>query len=416
MASAWLMDSRGLAKKVKNACEPAADQIKDCGAVRECPNCHYQIDNSDVSPDWPGFPAGVKFDPSDVELLENLAAKCGVGNLKPHMLIDEFIPTLEGDNGICYRHPENLPGAKKDGSSVYFFYRPRNAYASGKRKRRRIHDQENTTNTSVCWQKTGKTRPVMKNGVQKGCQKIMVLKSTSRKGSKPENCNWVMYQYHLGTDKDEKEGEYVVSKIFFKPPRDTDKIESSLEVEESDIGTVQVIPRTPKTNTPEPPRLEKTPTSVYGSDDHLLQSLEPPRLEETPTSVCCSDDYLLQSLIQETENLKEPAHPSDGSVLEDKMEYATCLAAGSEDVLGGADSLFCDEIIDSFATFNELRPDNVSSTQVGSNMSDVHQRDISASCDIGDLNNLELNNPPDFLLTDLQFASQDSVFDWLDRL
>lgn len=63
-----------------------------------------------VSHEWPGLPAGVKFDPSDVQLLEHLAAKCGVGNAKPHILIDEFIPTLEEDKGICYTHPENLPG------------------------------------------------------------------------------------------------------------------------------------------------------------------------------------------------------------------------------------------------------------------------------------------------------------------
>lgn len=63
-----------------------------------------------VSHEWPGLPAGVKFDPSDAELLEHLAAKCGVGNKKPHMLIEEFIPTLSGDEGICYTHPEKLPG------------------------------------------------------------------------------------------------------------------------------------------------------------------------------------------------------------------------------------------------------------------------------------------------------------------
>ena len=26
------------------------------------------------------------------------------------MFIDEFIPTLEESGGICYTHPENLPG------------------------------------------------------------------------------------------------------------------------------------------------------------------------------------------------------------------------------------------------------------------------------------------------------------------
>lgn len=63
-----------------------------------------------VSNEWPGLPMGVKFDPSDVELLEHLAAKCGVGNEKPHQFTDEFIPTLDVDEGICYKHPEDLPG------------------------------------------------------------------------------------------------------------------------------------------------------------------------------------------------------------------------------------------------------------------------------------------------------------------
>jgi len=63
-----------------------------------------------VSGEWPGFPLGVKFDPSDVELLEHLSGKCGVGNTQPDMFINEFITTLEGDQGICYTHPENLQG------------------------------------------------------------------------------------------------------------------------------------------------------------------------------------------------------------------------------------------------------------------------------------------------------------------
>ncbi|KAK1379551.1 NAC domain-containing protein [Heracleum sosnowskyi] len=64
----------------------------------------------EVSHAWHGLPYGVKFDPSDVEIIEHLAAKCGVGKSSPHMFIDEFIPTLDTENGICYTHPENLPG------------------------------------------------------------------------------------------------------------------------------------------------------------------------------------------------------------------------------------------------------------------------------------------------------------------
>lgn len=56
------------------------------------------------------MPAGVKFDPNDQEILEHLEAKVVSDVCKLHPLIDQFIPTLQGDNGICYTHPEKLPG------------------------------------------------------------------------------------------------------------------------------------------------------------------------------------------------------------------------------------------------------------------------------------------------------------------
>ena len=66
------------------------------------------------------------------------------------------------------------------------------------------------------WHKTGKTRPVMANGKQKGCKKILVLYTNFGKNRKPEKTNWVMHQYHLGQHEEEKEGELVVSKIFYQ--------------------------------------------------------------------------------------------------------------------------------------------------------------------------------------------------------
>ncbi|KAL5052514.1 hypothetical protein RYX36_033196, partial [Vicia faba] len=226
----WLIDIEGFAKKVKRTTLSSADQIKDCGAYRECPNCHWRIDNSDVSSEWPGFPLGIKFDPSDVELLDHLAAKCGVGNTNPHMFIDEFIPTLEGDQGICYTHPENLPGAKKDGSSVHFFHRTMNAYSTSQRKRRKIQ-HHGSAEDHVRWHKTGKTKAVIEDGVHKGYKKIMVLYIRSEKESKSYKSDWKMHQYHLGTGEDEKNGEYVVSKIFYKH---NEKNEEKPMAEESD--------------------------------------------------------------------------------------------------------------------------------------------------------------------------------------
>lgn len=61
--------------------------------------------------DWLGLPAGVKFDPTDQELIDHLEAKVEAKDMmKSHPLIDEFIPTIEGEDGICYTHPEKLPG------------------------------------------------------------------------------------------------------------------------------------------------------------------------------------------------------------------------------------------------------------------------------------------------------------------
>lgn len=63
-----------------------------------------------VVQEWPGLPRGVKFDPSDQEIIWHLLAKVGVKDLKPHPFIEEFIPTLDQGDGICYTHPQNLPG------------------------------------------------------------------------------------------------------------------------------------------------------------------------------------------------------------------------------------------------------------------------------------------------------------------
>lgn len=59
-----------------------------------------------------GLPAGVKFDPTDQELIEHLEAKVKDEGSRSHPLIDEFIPTIDGEDGICYTHPEKLPGER----------------------------------------------------------------------------------------------------------------------------------------------------------------------------------------------------------------------------------------------------------------------------------------------------------------
>ena len=56
------------------------------------------------------LPAGVKFDPTDQVLIEHLQAKVTADSARSHPLIDGFIPTIDSEHGICYTHPEKLPG------------------------------------------------------------------------------------------------------------------------------------------------------------------------------------------------------------------------------------------------------------------------------------------------------------------
>ncbi|KAK1271528.1 NAC domain-containing protein 8 [Acorus gramineus] len=376
MARSWLIDSRGIAKKVKNPTY-SNYQIKEWGleANRQCPNCSQRIDNSDVAVGWPGLPAGVKFDPSDVELLEHLAGKVGLNDSKSHLFIDEFIPTLDEQDGICYTHPQNLPGVKKDGGSAHFFHRAANAYSTGQRKRRKIHNKHGVPAEHIRWHKTGKTKPVIDNGIQKGFKKIMVLYRSSKKGSKPDRANWVMHQYHIGTEEDEKDGEFVVSKVFYQmQAKETEKAELELVEKESDILTSKVIPRTPKTNTPHPPRLRKQP--LYNEDED----------EDAEHQLPGKDAEFMEPQLQSS-----PVH------LEEIQSHPAWWAGQSHAAENPNsnfvyDLLLCHEELDCLPSIEDSG---------------------LASCGIPDLDNIELDTPPDFQLADLQFGSQDS---WFDRL
>ncbi|KAF9680486.1 hypothetical protein SADUNF_Sadunf06G0126200 [Salix dunnii] len=195
-----------------NLIDAKLEEHQLCGS-KQCPGCGHKLEGK---PDWLGLPAGVKFDPTDQELIEHLEAKVEAKDMRSHPLIDEFIPTIEGEDGICYTHPEKLPGVTRDGLSRHFFHRPSKAYTTGTRKRRKIQTECDLQGGETRWHKTGKTRPVMVNGKQKGCKKILVLYTNFGKNRRPEKTNWVMHQYHLGQLEEEKEGELVVSKIFYQ--------------------------------------------------------------------------------------------------------------------------------------------------------------------------------------------------------
>ncbi|XP_038984904.1 uncharacterized protein LOC103695671 isoform X2 [Phoenix dactylifera] len=186
-----------------------------------------------ASQEWPGLPRGMKFDPSDEDLLWHLRAKVGKGEADPHPLISEFITSLDEDDGFGYTHPQKLPGVKKDGSVSYFFHRSFKIYNTKNGKHWMVHNDDSE---DIFWQKVGKTRPVIVDGSHQGCKKIMVLYASMNKGKKPEKSNWVLYQYHLGTGNAEKR-ELVVSKIFYENGSRQDK----KNAQELSLETVKAI-------------------------------------------------------------------------------------------------------------------------------------------------------------------------------
>ncbi|GLT73096.1 hypothetical protein SLA2020_449770 [Shorea laevis] len=415
----WLVDGQRIASKIKsasNACNPQR-VVWRSNPTRACPNCQHIIDNAEVSQEWPGLPRGVKFDPSDQEIIWHLMTKVGDENLKPHPFIDEFIPTVDKDDGICYTHPRNLPGVKQDGSVSHFFHRAIKAYNTGTRKRRKIHGDDFG---DVRWHKTGRTKPVVLDGVQKGCKKIMVLYVTMVRGIKAEKTNWVMHQYHLGTEEDEKEGEYVISKIFYQQQqnRQGDKIEQDLP-EITDL-VIKVDPVTPMSVTPEPPHTERRfPALELGQDDtsnyvdpfaqYAVCEVQPE--SENP---CCNDQPNPES------HADQMPDDNDKDRAEDDPKWwegeSQCLLDSQQLVEGLS---ICDELLQGQSPNRDVNGDDGSLkskpclsdyAQLGAE----HLKKDLEECQNFELDpaNIEIDTPPEFRLSQLEFGSQDSFIAW----
>ncbi|TKW04979.1 hypothetical protein SEVIR_7G146000v4 [Setaria viridis] len=257
MENSWIMTGVGLIKKIRNATQSICLRLGELVAEPyiKCPNCECEIDTSNVHLVWPALPAGVKFDPSDFELLQHLEGKSSLLNSKSHALIDAFIPTIEEKGGICYTHPKNFPGIKMDGSSFHFFHRVPNAYGCGHRKRRKVSgDVGSVCDEHIRWHKTGKPKPIRDdNGVKKGWKEILVLyRGSKRGGSNTHIDNWVMHQYHLDA-YEEADGELVVSKVFYQlASKKNGKSEMDDIVVESKASVAKIDHRTPKTDPPQP--------------------------------------------------------------------------------------------------------------------------------------------------------------------
>ncbi|CAI5969239.1 unnamed protein product [Closterium sp. NIES-65] len=121
-----------------------------------------------------------------------------------------------------------------DGTTRHYFHRPSRAYAMGLRKRRKVFSDRPSPAAATlphrhcggggCGWRTG--------GVRIGWKKILVLYETrAQRGKKrgrtsgaalqgaagkDRKTNWIMHQYHVGEQGEEKEGEWVVSKVFYQ--------------------------------------------------------------------------------------------------------------------------------------------------------------------------------------------------------
>ncbi|EAZ00449.1 hypothetical protein OsI_22469 [Oryza sativa Indica Group] len=403
--TSWIIDSHRIASKIKNA-SGSVDASKHkwvSNPTKACPRCNHIIDNSDVVHQWPGLPRGVKFDPTDQELLWHLLAKHGKVGAKAHPFIDEFIPTVEEDDGICYTHPQKLPGVKQDGSVSHFFHRTFKAYNTGIRKRRKINTGDLA---DVRWHKTGKTKPVVVDGKHLGCKKFMVLYMSTMKGGKPEKTNWVMHQYHLGTGEDEVEGQYVVSKLLFqqqfKPGEKNAQDLTSADALESIVA--EDLPNIP------PLPLEE---HVFTNQElEVLEKSETITDQGKETSEINNEDNAVEDVVHmATEKPEDGDNPSsqdpkwwegESQFLLDSQQLAENLAicdeflqSQSQTSCGGGDDE-TDKIKPRLAVYAQLPVEDLKK-----DLEECQRLDPS------DGTNLELENASEFRLSQIEF-SQDS--------
>ncbi|KAL7608740.1 hypothetical protein Lser_V15G11841 [Lactuca serriola] len=419
----WLVDSNRIASKIRSAsstCDPEHIKWKS-NPTKTCPNCHHIVDNSDVNQEWPGLPRGVKFDPLDHEIIWHLLAKSGVHGFVPHPFINEFIPTVEEDDGICYTHPQKLPGVQQDGSVSHFFHRAIKAYQTGTRKRRKIHGDDFG---DFRWHKTGRTKPVILDNIQRGCKKIMVLYISPIKGGKAEKTNWVMHQYHLGTGEDEKEGDYVISKVFYQQQSQSQSKNNGKDddviLEEVNPPIVKVDPVTPKCVTPEPPRAERRvpdtglghgPTGIYA--DFAQHEMEAIDEAEDETSCMNLIDHNDEVEVVEVEDHHVHEQQIEGN---DEGQEAKWWDSESQYLLDSQQLVeglsLCDEFLQSQPENQESKgkPRLSDYAHLGS---ENLKKDLE-ECQglIMDPANLELDTPPDFRLSQLEFGSQESFLAW----
>jgi hypothetical protein len=93
----------------------------------------------------------------------------------------------------------------------------------------------------------------------------MVLYKTWQRGENHDRDNWVMRECHLGEEEAKKDGELVVSKIFYQLANKSMQI-SETETVMNDAPASVISPKTPKIVTPHPHHLKNSPCETEQSD------------------------------------------------------------------------------------------------------------------------------------------------------
>ncbi|KAI5399672.1 hypothetical protein KIW84_064850, partial [Lathyrus oleraceus] len=418
----WLVDKSSIATKIRCASGAIERVISESNPTIACPNCQHVIDNNSVTQEWPGLPIGVKFDPSDQEIISHLLTKVGEGNSKPHPFIDGFIPTIDMDEGICYTHPRYLPGVSFDESASHYFHRAVKAYNSGSRKRRKIYGQDDSCD--VRWHKTGKTKPILLNGVHRGSKKVMVLYTTPESKDLSGKTNWIMHQYHLGTKENEKHGEYVASKVFYQQP---EHVKLRGKGTQDDLQTAEkVSPVTPSSATREPSWIKKQRLDIdQARESHHSPETPPLNLNELESLLFDSRDDNDERTNIDLSMLTTPVNEGiDNIDLSQNLLDPQQLAEAFPLFTGSIQSQFPNKDGEN-GQHNEQHSLSISA-HLGPDQSndDIEEwlnldRDIAKKNDIEDHQNLDLNiaktnDIEDYQNFDLGIAKENNIEDYLN--
>ncbi|WZZ44173.1 hypothetical protein YC2023_040432 [Brassica napus] len=115
----WLVDSNRIATKIKIASgqNDPHQVVWNSNPTRHCPNCHTSLTTVTYgSYDWPGLPGGVKFDPSDPEIICHLLAKSVLLGVKHDGTVSHFSIELQDFGDVCWHKTGRTKLVVLDGS------------------------------------------------------------------------------------------------------------------------------------------------------------------------------------------------------------------------------------------------------------------------------------------------------------